>query len=356
MRADPATSAGLLQERTGDGYVFRVDLRLRPDPGVDAAGGADRRGARLLRERRPELGAGGVHQGARLRRRSGGGRGLPRRAAPFIWRTQPRLRRHRRHPFDQAADPRLPADGAIAAAGADLKLGRGGIREIEFFVQTQQLILGGRHRTLRVPPHAGRAGRRCARAAGSRPTGRARELDRGLRDLRALEHRVQMIADEQTHRCPRPTRGAARIAALRASRTVGAVRRALSRRLKTVRRPLRRAVRPARAAVVAARQPGVHRGRGRSGDLATLKADGLRRPASRRGDRPRLAPRPHPRHPHRARRASCLPGWRRGCWTPLAATGEPRRAPSPASTASFAACRRACSCSRCSWPNPSCSS
>ena len=95
----------LLQERTGDAYVLRVDLRLRPDPGSTAVAVSPSRGLRLLRNARPELGARGLYQGA-----SGGGR---HRARP---RVSPgadalhlaqifRLCGDRRHPRDEAADP-----------------------------------------------------------------------------------------------------------------------------------------------------------------------------------------------------------------------------------------------------------
>ena len=47
--------------------------------------------------------------------------------------------------------------GDIAVEGHNIKLGRGGIREIEFFVQTQQLIAGGRHPELRGRGDAGDA-------------------------------------------------------------------------------------------------------------------------------------------------------------------------------------------------------
>ena len=70
----------LLQERTADGYVFRVDLRLRPDPASTQIAVSTDAGARLLRERRAELGARGDDQGAGLRRRHRGRRGLPRGA------------------------------------------------------------------------------------------------------------------------------------------------------------------------------------------------------------------------------------------------------------------------------------
>ena len=71
--------ARLLQQRTGEGYVFRVDLRLRPDPGLDAGGDLDRSGAALLRAGRAHLGARRHDQGAALRRRYRGGRGDGRR-------------------------------------------------------------------------------------------------------------------------------------------------------------------------------------------------------------------------------------------------------------------------------------
>ena len=70
----------LLQERTADGYVFRIDLRLRPDPASTQIAISTAGGARLLRERRPELGARRDDQGARLRRRYRGRRGAAQRA------------------------------------------------------------------------------------------------------------------------------------------------------------------------------------------------------------------------------------------------------------------------------------
>ena len=59
----------LLAERTGEGYVFRTDLEAQARPRRHAARNLDQLGARLLRERRPELGARRPHQGAARRRR-----------------------------------------------------------------------------------------------------------------------------------------------------------------------------------------------------------------------------------------------------------------------------------------------
>ena len=202
--------AGVLQDRTGDGYVFRVDLRLRPDstpPAVPLdqaleyyeSAGQNWERAAMIKAR---------ICGGDLAR----GEAFLAELQPFIWR--------RNLDFAAVADiqsikrqiQELQPDARLAAAGADLKLGPGGIREIEFFVQTQQLILGGRHadlrssRTLDALAALGEAGHISAAAAD--------DLSSAYDLLRRLEHRTQMIADEQTHRLPKPERERRRVAAL----------------------------------------------------------------------------------------------------------------------------------------------
>ncbi|CAH1656917.1 Glutamine synthetase adenylyl-L-tyrosine phosphorylase / Glutamine synthetase adenylyl transferase [Hyphomicrobiales bacterium] len=191
----------LLQERTGDGYVFRVDLRLRPDPGSTAVAvslpsaftyyetvGQNWERAAFIKARPI---AGDVARGERFLAD----------LTPFIWRKY----------FDFAAIADIHAmkrqihaargHEAIAVAGHDIKLGRGGIREIEFFVQTQQLVFGGRRPALR--------GRRTldmldALVDEGWITAQARDdLGAAYRFLRMVEHRLQMVADEQTQRLPR---------------------------------------------------------------------------------------------------------------------------------------------------------
>jgi [glutamine synthetase] adenylyltransferase / [glutamine synthetase]-adenylyl-L-tyrosine phosphorylase len=190
----------LLQERTPDGYVFRVDLRLRPDPSstqiaisTDAAldyyegRGQNWERAALIKAR---TAAGDSAAGERLLRD----------LSPFVWRKY--------LDFAAVADIHemkrqihaYRGHGQIAVEGHNIKLGRGGIREIEFFVQTQQLIAGGRHDELRgratVPMLA-------ALAAGGWIDAAARdELTAAYEFLRRVEHRLQMIADEQTHTLP----------------------------------------------------------------------------------------------------------------------------------------------------------
>jgi glutamate-ammonia-ligase adenylyltransferase len=126
------------------------------------------------------------------------------------------------------------ADERLTAAGANLKLGAGGIREIEFFVQTQQLILGGRDARLRSPRTVdalaalAEAGHVTAETAG--------ELVQAYGRLRGWEHRIQMIADEQTHRLPEADGERKRVAALSGERDLRGFDAGVSRTLKLVNR------------------------------------------------------------------------------------------------------------------------
>jgi glutamate-ammonia-ligase adenylyltransferase len=199
-----------IDARTADGYVFRTDLRLRPDPGVtpvaisaeaaesyyESVGQNWERAAMI--KARPV--AGDIEAGERFLHH----------LRPYIWRKN----------LDFAAIQDVHSikrqinahrGGArIAVNGHNIKLGRGGIREIEFFCQTQQLIWGGRISELR---DRGTVATLAALA-------RIERIDRQTADdmteaygfLRRLEHRLQMVNDEQTHDIPRTDEGVADIA------------------------------------------------------------------------------------------------------------------------------------------------
>ena len=122
--------------------------------------------------------------------------------------------------------------GEIAVAGHNIKLGRGGIREIEFFVQTQQLILGGRYPQLRVP--ATLDALKALAAHGTIMPETAADLTRCYRYLRMLEHRLQMVEDEQTHTLPKSEEGVAHIACFMGHGDADAFRAALTETLVTV--------------------------------------------------------------------------------------------------------------------------
>ncbi|HVT55904.1 MAG TPA: bifunctional [glutamine synthetase] adenylyltransferase/[glutamine synthetase]-adenylyl-L-tyrosine phosphorylase, partial [Xanthobacteraceae bacterium] len=190
----------ILQERTEDGYVFRTDLRLRPDPGsTQVAISTD--AAFSYYEREGQTWERAVFIKARA---AAGdlktGESFLREIFPFVWRRY----------LDHAAIANVHAmkrqmhafrgHDEIAVEGHNIKLGRGGIREIEFFVQTQQLIAGGR-----APELRGKQTLPMLDALVS-----ARWIDAAVRDdlaaayiyLRRVEHRLQMVADEQTHTLP----------------------------------------------------------------------------------------------------------------------------------------------------------
>jgi len=190
----------LLQQRTGDGYVFRVDLRLRPDPSstqvamstLSALHYYEREGRTW--ERAAMIKARPCAGDARA------GAALVAEISPFVWR--------KHLDFAALADVHdmkrqmqtYRGQSEIAVECHNVKVGRGGIREIEFFAQTQQLIAGGRHRQLRVRPTLEALN---LLASSDWITYAARdELTAAYEFLRRVEHRLQMIADEQTHSLP----------------------------------------------------------------------------------------------------------------------------------------------------------
>ena len=195
----------LLQERTADGYVFRTDLRLRPDPG--STGIAVSTAAAL--DYYESVGQNWERAALIKARPCAGdiaaGRQLLRDLAPFIWRKH----------LDYAAVADIHAmkrqihayrgHGEIAVEGHNVKLGRGGIREIEFFVQTQQLIAGGRHPELR--PHETLAALSALVQGGWIGADARDEMHAAYCFLRLIENRLQMVADEQTHSLPADREG-----------------------------------------------------------------------------------------------------------------------------------------------------
>lgn len=204
--ADAAVRIGrrmseLLSARDADGYVFRVDLRLRPSPEatpialpVEAAIGYY------------ESMALGWEQAAFIRARPAAGDialgdYFLRQIRPFVWRRSLDFgaidaivdisRRIRDH----------YAQGQAFGPGYDLKRGRGGIREVEFFAQVHQLIHGGRDPALRSGNT--REALRALAGAGVIEADVAARLDDAYVLFRTIEHRLQMVEDLQTHELPK---------------------------------------------------------------------------------------------------------------------------------------------------------
>ncbi|SDQ89572.1 bifunctional [glutamine synthetase] adenylyltransferase/[glutamine synthetase]-adenylyl-L-tyrosine phosphorylase [Pseudovibrio sp. Tun.PSC04-5.I4] len=199
----------LMNERTGDGYVFRTDLRLRPDPGATPLAisvpaalvyyeslGQNWERAALIKARPC---AGDIEAGEIFLEE----------IRPFVWRKY----------LDYAAISDVHSIkrqihahkgfGKITVAGHNVKLGRGGIREVEFFAQTQQLIAGGRNPQLRDR----RTIITLERLAdcGWIDQSAYVEMEEAYRYLREVEHRIQMINDEQTHILPKDEEALTRV-------------------------------------------------------------------------------------------------------------------------------------------------
>ena len=190
----------LLSSSTPEGYALRVDLRLRPASEVSAlavsvgAAMSHYQGAALAWERaaftRARAAAGDIPAGE----------GFLAAIRPFVWRGQldfgaiEEIRALTLRIRESHAGPPLPGPGF------DVKRGRGGIREIEFYAQTHQLIHGGRDTSLRV--RGTRAALDALAAAGWITAENAATLGEGYDRLRMVEHRLQMMHDRQTHALP----------------------------------------------------------------------------------------------------------------------------------------------------------
>ncbi|MGL6044592.1 MAG: glutamine-synthetase adenylyltransferase, partial [Sandaracinobacteroides sp.] len=225
---------GLLSERTADGYAFRVDLRLRPDP--DSTPSSLPLGAA---EQYYQSQALAWERSAFIRARSAAGdKALGTRfltaIEPFIWRRSldysalAEIREVSHRIRDHFAESQKPGPGF------DLKRGRGGIREIEFYAQVHQMIFGGRDPGLRSG--ATLDALKALADAGRIGAEDARLLADSYRHHRTLEHRIQMVEDQQTHSIPRLAPGRAQIAGLFGAASWRELEAGLLPRLKQVAR------------------------------------------------------------------------------------------------------------------------
>ncbi|MDZ4693482.1 bifunctional [glutamine synthetase] adenylyltransferase/[glutamine synthetase]-adenylyl-L-tyrosine phosphorylase [Terricaulis sp.] len=202
----------MLEEVTADGYVFRTDLRLRPDPGSTPVAV----GLAAAEHYYQNLGQNWERAAFIKARAAAGdvvcGREFLASLEPFIWR--------KHLDFAAVEDVHSIKRQILSAHKSaelgdpvfDVKLGRGGIRDIELFAQTQQLILGGRNRKLRTQ---GTISALDALSEAGAISGDARDaLSEAYVFFREIEHRIQMLEDAHTHRVPADPETRARLAAL----------------------------------------------------------------------------------------------------------------------------------------------
>lgn len=228
----------LLEERTTEGYVFRTDLRLRPDPAATPLAVSVPAGIVYYESMGQNWERAAMIKARPVAADRAAGESFLREIRPFVWR------RHLDfaavadiHSIKRQIHAHKGAKGAhdtVQVEGHDVKLGRGGIREIEFTAQVLQLIWGGRDPGLRDPTTLG------ALSALARAGKIDRRVAADLADayvfLRNLEHRLQMVADHQTHRMPEDAEGMARIASFLGYPDVAAFRTAFTQHLKRVER------------------------------------------------------------------------------------------------------------------------
>ncbi|MCK6454500.1 MAG: bifunctional [glutamine synthetase] adenylyltransferase/[glutamine synthetase]-adenylyl-L-tyrosine phosphorylase [Alphaproteobacteria bacterium] len=222
----------IMEERTADGYVFRTDLRLRPDPGVTpmaipvtvaetyyASVGQNWERAAMIKACPV---AGDLDAGYQFLDN----------IRPFVWRRHLDFASIRDiHSIKRQINAHH-GGGTIAIKGHNIKLGRGGIREIEFVAQTLQLVWGGRDPALRMSATCSALMRLAA--AGRLERAVATDLIEAYRFLRRLEHRLQMVADQQTHQLPADDAGIAQIAAFMGYDDAGGFVADLEETLRTV--------------------------------------------------------------------------------------------------------------------------
>ena len=222
----------LLSETSADGYIFRTDLRLRPDPGstplamsVQAAElyyesvGQNWERAAMIKAH-PVAGNRPV------------GEAFLADMRPYIWRKHLDFAAiHDIHSIKRQIDAHR-GGGTVKVFGHNVKLGRGGIREIEFFAQTQQLIFGGRDPSLRLRGTCETI--RALSATGHVTPTAADELIEAYGFLRRVEHRLQMVDDRQTHSLPADEAGVAAIATFLGYPDSASFQQALLDRLRCV--------------------------------------------------------------------------------------------------------------------------
>jgi len=215
----------LMDAQTEEGYVFRTDLRLRPDPSATPI---------AVSTRRAEVYYESVGQNwermAWIKARPCAGdmaaaADFQKLLSPFVWR------RHLDywavadvHAIKRMINAKV-GDPALGEIDCDVKLGPGGIREIEFFAQTQQIILGGRDPRLRAPATLEALGALVEADVVTQADAEA--LNAAYQGLRGLEHRIQMLNDAQTHTYPTSSDQRAAVAALMGYADISDLDRAL---------------------------------------------------------------------------------------------------------------------------------
>lgn len=205
--------SAMLNDLTQDGYVFRTDLRLRPDPAVTPVCMGMEAAERYYESRGRTWERAAYIKSRVVAGDKVAGEVFLARMQPFVWRKHLDFAAIKdAHNMRLAIRDHKGLGGAISLPGHDMKLGRGGIREIEFFTQTRQLISGGRDKSLRSRQTV--EGLQQLADKEWTPSETAVAMSDHYRAHRTIEHRLQMINDAQTHTLPKSAEGFRRLAAM----------------------------------------------------------------------------------------------------------------------------------------------
>lgn len=230
----------LMEFRDADGYVFRTDLRLRPDPAATPPAISFNAALTYYETMGQNWERAAMIKALPIAGDMALGTRFLEAIRPFVWRRgldfaavadihamKRRIDEVKKTGLHQADDP------VQRIAGYNVKLGEGGIREIEFLVQTLQMVWGGRDPTLRIKPTLEAMRKLVETGHLRRPT--CERLTEAYRYLRTVEHRIQMVNDRQTHSLPDKPAEVAHIAAFMGYRDAPAFAADLLRHAKIVR-------------------------------------------------------------------------------------------------------------------------
>jgi glutamate-ammonia-ligase adenylyltransferase len=221
----------ILQERTADGYVFRTDLRLRPDPASTPPAISTAAALYYYESVGQNWERAAMIKARQVAGDSKAGEQFLKNVSPFMWRRNLDFAAiNDIHSIKRQMDARQSKD--IQMPGHNIKLGMGGIREIEFFVQIHQLIWGGKLPALRVRGTCETLDMLVTLKLTDAK--KAETLKNAYVFLRTLEHRLQMIDDEQTHTLPENADALAHIAAFMGYKSLAAFEKELTRHLYAV--------------------------------------------------------------------------------------------------------------------------
>ena len=233
----------IMDERTADGYVFRTDLRLRPDPGATPIAMSTHAAEAYYESVGQNWERAAFIKARPIAGDRAAGEEFLKYLRPFIWRKhldfaaiedihsiKRQITAHRGGGKATIGREHLP--------GRNLKLGRGGIREIEFFAQTQQLIWGGRIPALRERETCKTLSQLANFDQISQET--VENMIAAYEYLRRMEHRLQMVDDNQTHTLPKGDAAFSAFAAFMGYESADGMRNDLLHHLRCVERDYER--------------------------------------------------------------------------------------------------------------------